>query len=146
MAFTEVYTALSQGVLDGFVVTNSVVYSDKVYEVAPYAFETQMGGFTYFIGANRDALEALSDLDQKIVRDLSYEAWETLWETVPTENTKYREKLINEKGMEFTIAPDIARQLISGEASLKYWDEWAAKSGPMAPEMLDIIKKMVSGK
>jgi len=145
VAWGEVYTAVAQGVVDGYGVTNTATWSSKLYEVCSYCFEVQWGGYTTFLGVTKDFFEKLPADLQKIVREVGHEAYELLWEMVASENLLYREKLSKEKGMKYTKAPPVAQQLID-QAGLKYSSEWiklAGSSAPLAEEMLKLTRSIV---
>jgi TRAP-type C4-dicarboxylate transport system substrate-binding protein len=145
VAWGEVYTALAQGVVDGYGVTNTATWSNKLYEVCSYCFELQWGGYTTFLGVTMDFFEKLPANLQKTLREVGHEAYERLWEMVATENKLYREKLMKEKGMKYTIAPSEAHQLID-QAGLNYSKEWiklAGSSAPLAEEMLKLTRSIV---
>ena len=59
MAFSEVYQALQTGTVDAQENSWSNIYSSKLYEVQPYAMETNHGYIGYFVAVNRDFWESL---------------------------------------------------------------------------------------
>lgn len=135
----ETYTALSQGIIDGYGVTNTATWSNKLYEVCSYCFELQWGGYTTFLGVTKDFFEKLPGDLQKVLKEVGHEAYERLWDMVASENELYRDKLIKEKGMQYTPAPPEAQKLIK-EAGDDYAKKWVKLAGPMAAEAEEMLK------
>jgi C4-dicarboxylate-binding protein DctP len=59
MAFSEVYQALQTGAVEAQENTWSNIYASKLYEVQPYAIETNHGYIGYFFAVNREFWESL---------------------------------------------------------------------------------------
>jgi C4-dicarboxylate-binding protein DctP len=59
MAFSEVYQALQTGTVDAQENSWSNTYASKLYEVQPYAMDTNHGYIGYFLAVNRDFWESL---------------------------------------------------------------------------------------
>ena len=138
----EVYTALQQGVVDGYWVTYSATFASKLYEQVKYAWETSYDGATWYIIANREAFEALPEDIQKIVKDTGKEVSVRLADMVLSVDDEFRSKMVQEFGMTVTKASeeDIARMT---ELAQPIWDKWVQEAGPLGAEMVDIIKQMV---
>ena len=73
MAFTEVYTALQQGTIDGVDTSPYWVSVAKFSEVAKYMTDTQHQECTMAIAINSEFLASMPEDLQQTVRDLAYE-------------------------------------------------------------------------
>lgn len=73
LPWTETYTALQQGVVDGYEGPYEAMVSAGLHEVQPYITELEMiyGGVVLTLG--QDVLDGLSEEDQQAVRDVGAE-------------------------------------------------------------------------
>jgi C4-dicarboxylate-binding protein DctP len=75
MAFSEVFGALQQGVVDGQYNTWSNIYTQKFHEVQKYATVSRGGAFlTYAVGTNAKWWDSLDGDSRKILTDAMKEA------------------------------------------------------------------------
>jgi tripartite ATP-independent transporter DctP family solute receptor len=74
MAFPEVYTAIQQGVVDGFANSMTTLYTAKYYEVAPYiSITNHLVGMLNLV-MSEALYQRLSPADRKVVEDAGIEA------------------------------------------------------------------------
>lgn len=74
LAYTEVFTALSQGVVDGVENTLGLIYSGKFYEASKYiTFTGHIYDPEVYI-INKNFFESLSDEDQEVIQSSIHDA------------------------------------------------------------------------
>ncbi len=73
MAFTEVYTALQQGTLDGVDTSPCYVATGKLNEVNKYFTLTDHQSVTLVVAINKEFIDSLPEDLQQILRDVAYE-------------------------------------------------------------------------
>ncbi|WP_260287152.1 TRAP transporter substrate-binding protein [Peribacillus aracenensis] len=140
--YTEVYTALQQGVLDGAWMVNSATLSNKLYEEAKFALEVDPAGAgiaTWFLVVNKDAFYALSKEDQQIVREVAVEAEAKIQQRMREEATKIKKEL-QEKGVTF-YQPSDADIKAMKDAAEPIIDKWESEAGDVGKQMMDVIKE-----
>jgi len=96
LAFTEVFTGLSSGVVDGVENPFQLIYTGKFHE--PSKFITTTGHIfdPEILVINKDFFEGLSEEDQEIIETSATEAIEYLRELNKDLDEELREKLIDE--------------------------------------------------
>ncbi len=100
MTFSEVFTSLQQGTIDGQENPIDVIYSSKLNEVQDYI---TMWNYSYdplVLGINKDLFESLSDDDQELFTRLGQEASDYQIE-ITREREKEQIKELKEAGMNF---------------------------------------------
>jgi len=100
MTFSEVFTALQQGTIDGQENPIDVIYSSKLEEVQDYI---TMWNYSYdplVLGINKDLFDSLSEEDQELFKELGAEAAEYQVEITREKEAEQVEEL-EEAGMEF---------------------------------------------
>lgn len=128
LAYTEVFTALSQGVVDGVENTLGLIYSAKFYEVSKYITLT---GHIYdpeIYIVNKKFFENLHEVDQEIIQSSMDDAVVYLREL----NAKYEDELLaslKEKGA-------IIRALTPEEQAV-----WVAEAIPFYKKNADKVDK-----
>jgi TRAP-type transport system periplasmic protein len=140
--YTEVYTALQQGVLDGAWMVNSATLSNKLYEEAKFALEVDPAGAgiaTWFLVVNKDAYNALSKEDQQIVREVADEAEAKIQQRM-SEDAKKIKKELQEKGVIF-YQPSNADIKAMKDAAKPIIDKWESEAGDVGKQMMDVIKE-----
>lgn len=141
LSWEEVYPAMQQGVIDGYWVTHSATFNAKLHEVAKYAWDIGLGGATWYIIANKRAVDGLPADIQKVVRQAGREAADHVWARVDQDITTYRKKL-EDSGMEFSKASP-EDMTIMLEKARGVWEQWQEKGGPVAKEMVAKIQALV---
>ncbi|AOT70712.1 TRAP transporter substrate-binding protein [Geosporobacter ferrireducens] len=105
MAFSEVFTALQQGVINGQENPVDLIYSAGFYEVQKYVNETEhVNGWVYVLIGNKQ-LESLSDDLRSAVVEAAAEAQTYADGLFEEETTGFKNQLM-EKGMEFNSNVD----------------------------------------
>lgn len=141
---SELYTALSSGVVDGaHWGAAQGAASMGLYEVAKYHVKPALNiaGTDVFI-INQKALDKLSDEDAKTIKDaLDEQFW------VRTNEYLYKERLALAKAMKeedvkiTTMPPEVQKKLT--EVAEGSWDEMAGRSDDAA-KALDMLKSMLT--
>jgi TRAP-type C4-dicarboxylate transport system substrate-binding protein len=139
--WSDTYTALQQGAIDGYWVTHSSTIKSKLNEVAKYCYEVGIGGASWIVVANRTSLAKLPPDVQKIVQQTAGEAANRVWDRVDKDFQEFRAELLK-GGMTFSKAsPDDVRVMNDKQKAL--WDEWAKKAGPVGTELVAKIQEIV---
>jgi len=127
--WTELYTALAQGVVDGNWAADLAEFATKFHEVTDYTLDPHSGGLGIFYVVNNDALAALSPE----VREQFKSTWDdhTARMIESTYNgTKLGRKLIVEKGGQIVrdIHPDDRAFMM--KISKPIIEDWAKRLDP----------------
>jgi tripartite ATP-independent transporter DctP family solute receptor len=110
MAFSELFGALQQGVVDGQENPYSVIAAAKFSEVQKYITETEhLLGVNPFI-VNKNWYEGLSEEEQIAIKESADEAREFQREEKEKEDAEFKQQLI-EQGMEITELTSEERQV-----------------------------------
>ena len=140
MAFSEVYGALQQGVVDGQENTWSNIYGKKFFEVQDGVTETNHGIIDYLLVTSVDWLDSL-DAD---VRDQ--------FMTIVAEVTESRNKesfAVNESAKEAILAAGGAVRKLSAEQRQEWVDTmmpvWSKFAGDVGQEMIDAAQAINAG-
>jgi TRAP-type transport system periplasmic protein len=137
MSFSELYTALIQGVVDGQENPLQNIWSGRFYEAQRHLAVTHHIYNSVYVVASRRFWLSLPDEDREIFLDCLMES--TLWQLDYMEHRdKELEILMQEANMEFTW-PD--RQLFE-EATRPAYDAIYRQLGPKAQEIVEKIKML----
>ncbi|MQQ07442.1 DctP family TRAP transporter solute-binding subunit [Epibacterium sp. SM1979] len=140
MAFSEVYGALQQGVVDGQENTWSNIYGKKFFEVQDGITETNHGVLDYLVVTNVDWLNSL-DAD---VRDQFLTILNEVTATRNAESTKVngeaKASIIEAGGVVRTL--DDAQRSVWLEAMKPVWDQFA---GDVGAEMIEAAQAANAG-
>ena len=122
MAFSEVYGALQQGVVDGQENTWSNIYGKKFFEVQDGITETNHGIIDYLLVTSVDWLDSLDPA----VRDQFLTILREVTETRNAESTRVnqeaRQAIIDAGGVVRTLTPEQRAKWV--EAMKPVWDEF----------------------
>ncbi len=141
----ELYTALSSGVVDAaHWGAAQGAMSMSLYEVAKYHVQPALNiaGTDAFV-INMEALEALCDQDEKIVKDSLHEQF---W--LRTNEYLYLEKIalanaMEDLGVEInTMPPEVVDRLTA--VAQESWSDYAER-GPMAAEAIEQLRELLTG-
>jgi len=102
--FTEVFTALEQGVAEGQENPISILKSNGWYEVQDYVLESRHIFFANAVLINRTFWEELSSEQQQIIEKAMEETLEKEWDLI-SKSEEEDKKFLEEQGMVFTT-PD----------------------------------------
>lgn len=137
MAWSEVFTGLQQGTIDGQENPLSVVSSSSFYDVQQYLTISNHVYSPATIFINSDKWNALSEEQQKIVLKAA-EAGRDINRKLNAENDEALIKELEEKGMEVTVIDDIQP---FREATKPVWDQVADKIGGDAQDLIEKISQ-----
>ncbi|MGP4059087.1 DctP family TRAP transporter solute-binding subunit [Halobacillus sp. H74] len=138
MAFTELFTAMQQGTVDGQENPYATIYLQKFYEVQKHVSNTHHIYSPFVFLMSKSFYDGLSEDQQKIVKDAAVEAGKYERKLNREANEKYLEKL-QEEGMEYTEITDEARQEMK-DAVAPVIEEYKSKIGE---ETVDKVYKAI---
>lgn len=109
MAFTELFTAMQQGTVDGQENPYATIYLENFYEVQDYVSDTHHVYSPFVFLMSKQFYDGLTEEQQEIVRSAAEEAGEHQIELNREANAEYLQNLQDE-GMEFSEISDEERQ------------------------------------
>ncbi|SEP81178.1 tripartite ATP-independent transporter solute receptor, DctP family [Virgibacillus subterraneus] len=138
MAFTELFTAMQQGTVDGQENPVATIYLEKFYEVQDYVSSTHHVYSPFVFLMSKKFYDGLTDEQQTIVRDAALEAGKYERKLNREANEKYVEDLQNE-GMTYTeITPEARQEMV--DIIQPVLDEYTEKIGEdLVQEVYDAI-------
>jgi TRAP-type C4-dicarboxylate transport system substrate-binding protein len=141
LAWSEIYTSLATGVIDGSIGSNMIDHRDGNHvEVAKYMYRLPLAGAQVLpIVVNRNAWKKLPEDLQAVVR----KATEKHAEEQLTMSRQWEKEAITEmegKGMLWSPEPSEADKKAWADAGAGLWDEYAAKD-KYSKQLIDILKK-----
>ncbi len=138
MAFSEVYTALQQGVVDAQTNPASQIYEAKFHEVQKYVSGTNdyYGVWVFLI--NKDFYEGLTPEQQEIVKNASIKARDLERQLTRESEEEYLEK-IQADGVEYNELTDEGRESIE-EKIRPVIDEYAKDIQEVADAFFEAIE------
>ncbi|MFQ3545994.1 TRAP transporter substrate-binding protein [Halobacillus rhizosphaerae] len=111
MAFTELFTAMQQGTVDGQENPYATIYLQKFYEVQKYVSNTHHIYSPFVFLMSKDFYDGLSEDQQKIVKEAAVESGKYERKLNREANDKYLDKL-QEEGMKYTeISPEAREEM-----------------------------------
>ncbi|MDX3978573.1 TRAP transporter substrate-binding protein [Shinella sp.] len=136
MAFSELYIALQQGVVDGQENPLINIHSSKLYEVQPYISNTNHKYEATPFLASKIVFDGLSPEDQQIVRDAAKEAGALNRQMVHDQTESLRGELeaAGVKFNEIDPAPFVA-------ATQSVYDKWRAQYPELVDELIAAAKE-----
>jgi len=140
MAFSEVYTAAQQGVIDGIYVTLASLPAAKFYEVAPYVTVFPARG-AYVGVVNKQWYDKLPAAYQKAIRD-AFRSVGRDFEKYESKNSEKFIKEIESKGAKFHQLTTAEITALSKIAEQKCIDKARKDVGPLADEFVNDVKNM----
>ena len=136
ISFSELYSALQLGTVDGEINPASVVYSSKFYEVQDYLIQPTADYNFYSVVANEDFYAGLTDSQKEIIDTAIAQASESYRAQVEENEEEALDKLVNECGMTLVTLTEEEREAfkaLSGGAQ----DEYVELAGGKAEEILE---------
>ncbi|UOQ94709.1 TRAP transporter substrate-binding protein [Halobacillus shinanisalinarum] len=100
MGFSEVFTALQQGVIDGQENPVDLIHSASFYEVQDYVNRTEHVRSWIYVVVGNEQLKSLDENMQTAVKEAAKEAQKFGMELYEQETSKY-EQMLKDEGMEF---------------------------------------------
>lgn len=145
MNTSEVYEALRQGIIDGFLGVADPVASLKFYEVTNYVTKNDMFNSGYVICMNKDKYNSLPADIQKAIDDVSQKLWKESF--INYYDTRHAEamKVITSKATEYEIPADVYQQMVDKASVLV--DKYAAEldsNGLKGTEEAKLLRELVN--
>lgn len=139
MAFTELFTALQQGTVDGQENPLSTIYLEGFHEVQDYVSDTHHIYTPFVFLVSKPFFDGLPEDYQEILRSAAVEAGQYQREINREANEEYKQGLID-AGVEFTEMSDEAKAEMR-EAVLPVVDEYADTIGrDLVEEMYQAVE------
>jgi len=135
MAFSEVYNALEQGVIDAQENTYSNIYSQNYQDVQDYLTESNHGLIAYAVVTNPEFWNGLPEDIRTALDEAMAEATEYNSTVAGQINDENKQQLID-AGMEFNELDEAGLQAFR-DASYPVWDEYADVFGE---ELMTILE------
>lgn len=98
MSWSEVFTALQQGTIDGHENSLATINSNNVQEVQKYISISNHTYEAFTFTANKSNFEKLNNKTQELVRDCIEEACKTINQEIVTGEAELKAKFVNENG------------------------------------------------
>ncbi|MDX1810293.1 MAG: TRAP transporter substrate-binding protein DctP [Sulfurospirillaceae bacterium] len=141
LAWSEIYTSLATGVIDGSIGSNMIDHRDGNHEeVAKYMYRLPEAGAQVLpILVNKAAWDKLSPKLQKEVYAATVDhAKEQLTKSRKWESEALAEMI--KKGLKWSPKPSAADKAAWKKAGAGLWDEYS-KKGPYCKELIDVLRK-----
>lgn len=137
--FSELYTALSTGLVNGVLTSTQTGVDAKLWEVTNYFHRINYAFPLNMVFVNKQAFDRLPAEEQQAILDAAAEVEAFQWKA------SQKADLVSEialKNHGMTIVKDISPELQSAmeAAAKKILDKWAAEAGPAAKEVLDAFQ------
>ncbi|MGY0398441.1 MAG: TRAP transporter substrate-binding protein DctP [Ostreibacterium sp.] len=141
LAWSEIYTSLATGVIDGSIGSNMIDHRDGNHvEVAKYMYKLPLAGAQVLpILINKSAWDKLPEDLKKDVYDATVDHAKVQLE----DSRKWEKEALNQmiaKGLKWSPEPSEADKAAWKKAGSGLWDEYAGKD-KYSKEMIDILKK-----
>jgi len=140
MAFSEVYTALQQGVVDGEENTPSNKYTQKMHEVQKYMTMSDHGVVMYAVVVNKKFWDGLPADIRKALGEAMAESTKYVWDIAKKENDDALAKIKAAKTTEVYVLPP-AEKAVWRKAMLPLYRE---HEGAVGKDTLESIEKTVA--
>lgn len=125
MAFSEVYGALQQGVIDGLENTYSSFHSQNMHEVGDYITVSNHGYIGYVLTINNEFYDSLPDDLQQAVQEAADEASTYNREIAQEENQQARQAMEEAGTTEFIDISEENRQALKEEVVPEVYEQYA---------------------
>ncbi len=135
MPFSELYTALLQGVVDGQENPLQQIYLSRLYEAQKYGALTHHIYNSAYVIVSERFWQSLSENDQQMIRDCVFESSTWQLDYMKTLDGQLEEKL-KEAGMEFSYPDEEAFR----QACLPAYEIIYEKLGPRAQDIVERIR------
>ena len=140
MAFSEVYTALQQGVVDGEENTPSNKYTQKMHEVQKHMTLSDHGVVMYAVIVNKKFWDGLpADIRRSLVEAMA-ESTQYVWDIAKKENDDALAKIKAAKTTEVYVLPS-TEKAVWRKAMLPLYQEY---EGVVGKDTLQAIEKTVA--
>ncbi|MBP3736756.1 MAG: TRAP transporter substrate-binding protein [Lachnospiraceae bacterium] len=139
MAFGEVYTAMSQGTVDGFDLPMPVILSSKLYEVSDFITDIRYTYTPILVCVNQAAWDSWNEATQKVFLEAAEAARQSTYAS-NDEIEKQGMTTVKEAGLTITEYDDVDVEEFR-ELSSKLWEQFADTDEKK--EILDGINEVV---
>lgn len=140
MPLTELYVALSRGVVDAYITGSINIKPYKLYEVTKF---TNLGSFAVVgpshVIVNAAAFDALPADVQNAVKQVARELEPEHWKLVEEKDAEWLAELPGLGTKTVNILPEEIAKLEG--LSRPRWDEWAQKNAPLGPKVMELARK-----
>ena len=140
MAFSEVYTALQQGVVDGEENTPSNKYTQKMHEVQKHMTMSDHGVVMYAVVVNKKFWDGLPPDIRRSLAEAMAESTKYVWDIAKKENDDALAKIKAAKTTEVYVLP-AAEKAVWRKAMLPLYQEY---EGVVGKDTLQAIEKTVA--
>ncbi|HKW38668.1 MAG TPA: TRAP transporter substrate-binding protein [Burkholderiales bacterium] len=140
MAFSEVYTALQQGVVDGEENTPSNKYTQKMHEVQKHMTMSDHGVVMYAVVVNKKFWDGLPPDIRKSLNEAMAESTRYVWQIAKKENDDALAKIRAAKTTEIYVLPPLEKA-VWRTAMLPLYKEY---EGVVGKDTLDAIERTVA--
>ena len=140
MAFSEVYTALQQGVVDGEENTPSNKYTQKMHEVQKHMTMSDHGVVMYAVVVNKKFWDGLPPDIRKSLNEAMAESTRYVWQIAKKENDDALAKIRAAKTTEIYVLP-ASEKAVWRTAMLPLYKEY---EGVVGKDTLDAIERTVA--
>ena len=137
ISYSEMYSAMSAGIIDAVETTLNVLYESGYYDLGKYILATRHFFACSQVIANSDFWADLPDVYKQIMTDALSEVVEAEW-TYSAQTEEYYKGLFEEQGVTITEFSDEDHAAILAIFD-DYWKEKAAGMGEGATEMLETL-------
>lgn len=141
LPFSEVYSALSTGVIDSVLTSTPTAVDAKFWEVLKYYAPINITMATDIVTVNLKAFNSLDKQTQETILRVAKEVETEMWAKV-AKLDKEKEALCNEKGI-ITVQPskEFLNQLAAITKNIR--EDWLKTAPPEAREIVDKFQKQV---
>ena len=137
----EIYTMLQTGGIDGQENPLFYIYSSRFHEVQDYLMESRHHIYTTLTAANTNWFESLSTEDQELITEIVDEVNDWSF-TMQSEENERALDAIKESDIEIVEITSEQREKFK-ELAMNVKDEYLAKGGEHAQEILETIEKEI---
>ena len=141
MPITEVYEALSKGVVDGVIAPTEAYLPFKFTEVIKYVADTRFVayGSLVFIVMNKDAWAKISPEDQKIIQEVGIDAMVHRGKIWDEEDERGKKAFLSKPGREYITLPSAEVEKFKAAAQVTI-DRWVGKKAAEGYPAADYVK------
>lgn len=144
LPFSDIYTAMSTGVVDGVETSAESVYNYGFCDYAKYVCKSNHQPIIESVIYNQDFWNGLPEVFRQIMTDAMDDMLVEEWAASEANEQGFCDKLADEKGVTVTEFSDETKAELQ-ELFTEYWTEKANGIGDKAVEMLDWELETVNG-
>ena len=145
--YSEVYTALERGILDGHITTNDATWTLSFHEVEKFMYETHVGGVHTYGIINKDVWDSLPVEYQKVMREVAEGFIADRWLEDIQEAIDHGREEILKSGLVYMNDenPQLLEDMRKATAAncVSELDKMLEKAGPEGQEIMKIARQIV---